>query len=154
MRGTFALVSKISTMTLLAFSLKARDFALPPNSGFLFRSFGVPSLARDAPAGLRPLGASLACSGDPSLAQGTPRLSGDAKSLAFRQNASNVPLFKVVFGLYKCIILTQSLRTSGSISPMGHHLENVFDCFQFQLEIAQLFRPSRGWSVEVLRLAI
>ena len=38
---------------------------------------GSPSLARDAPTGLRPWGASLARSGDPSLAQGR------AKSLAF-----------------------------------------------------------------------
>ena len=58
-------------MALRGLRLKARDFApSPPNSVF-------PSLARDAT----------------SLAQGTPRLSGCAKSLAFRLNPRNVTMF-------------------------------------------------------------
>ena len=83
--SSLALVSKSTTMTLLAFSLKATGCcSAPSNLAGQPRSVarsGMPLLARG----------SLAHSGVPSLGC-RPRLAGRAKSLAFRQNASNVPM--------------------------------------------------------------
>ena len=83
-RGQFAQVSKSTTMALSLVHLEDRDFAPP-----LARS-GSPSLARDATSHL--VGFAPSVLGGISRSLRTLSRSGRAKSLAFRQNASNVSL--------------------------------------------------------------
>ena len=114
----FALVSKNSIMTLLSFSLKARDFAVPLNSGFLFRSFGVPFARSGNPSfgGMRKIPClSAKCKQCPIiLHQGPSR----TLSIFYKRQCKSSPRHCLLFSLSKmylkfCLgIVTVSYRPS------------------------------------------